>query len=182
MSTEDGLLPEERTFAGQVKALREERGWSQNDLAGRLRETGLAYVNQSTVSRIEKGSRPARMIEAQRLSEVFGRSVHLMTHPDSRETLIALTAPALRSFRRDYVAFKEKLRATAAAQVAASDYMAELQDLFGYDPELDPGTRERLDDLLLNLRQFCSIDLQAEAERAIAEGKTSADGEHQTEA
>lgn len=73
--------PEESAFAERVKGLREELGWSQSDLAERMRLLGLDYVSQSTISRIEKQTRPIHLGEALAFGRVFGRSIEELTHP-----------------------------------------------------------------------------------------------------
>ncbi|MDQ0117444.1 transcriptional regulator with XRE-family HTH domain [Pseudarthrobacter defluvii] len=52
--------------------LREERGWSQSELARRMTEAGWPKYTQMTVSRTEKGERPIRLNEAEALAQVFG--------------------------------------------------------------------------------------------------------------
>lgn len=51
--------------------LREERGWSQSELARRMAERGWDKYTQMTVSRTEKGERPIRLNEAQGLADLF---------------------------------------------------------------------------------------------------------------
>jgi transcriptional regulator with XRE-family HTH domain len=143
--------------------LPEERGWSQSDLAERLRDAGIEYASQSTVSRIEKGTRPVRMIEAQRLATIFDRPVHLLSHPDSREMLIHHASEIHKEARRDFVRFKDALRSAAEAQIAARDLLDRLDVDFGDGTELDPGTLTRLENLRLNMRQYTSMDLIAVA-------------------
>lgn len=50
--------------------LREERGWSQADLAERLAEVGFP-VHQTTVAKLESGRRPLRVAEVYALALIF---------------------------------------------------------------------------------------------------------------
>lgn len=65
----DGI---ERRVIETLVDLREERGWSQSELARRMAEAGWPKYTQMTVSRTEKGERPIRLNEAEALAEVFG--------------------------------------------------------------------------------------------------------------
>jgi len=80
-SEDPKLTTQEALFATNMQALRRERGWSQADLAEKMREWGVEYANQSTVSRIEQKVRPPRMIEALAVSEVFQMSIHALAQP-----------------------------------------------------------------------------------------------------
>lgn len=66
---DDGI---ERRVVETLIDLREERGWSQSELARRMAEAGWPKYTQMTVSRTEKGERPIRLNEAESLAEVFG--------------------------------------------------------------------------------------------------------------
>lgn len=64
------LLPE-AVLAQQIKVLRSERGWSQQDLAQHMsNEYGLKW-HQTTVAKIEAGSRPIGLNEAAALASAF---------------------------------------------------------------------------------------------------------------
>lgn len=52
--------------------LREERGWSQSELARKMVEAGWPKYTQMSVSRTEKGERPIRLNEVEALANVFG--------------------------------------------------------------------------------------------------------------
>lgn len=61
----------ERRFGEALRSWRQERGWSQEDVAERLRHQGFE-MHQTTVAKIERGARPLRIAEAAALVEVFG--------------------------------------------------------------------------------------------------------------
>ncbi|MDO2969379.1 helix-turn-helix domain-containing protein [Mycobacteroides abscessus] len=60
----------ERRFGEALRSWRQERGWSQEDIADRLRRQGFE-MHQTTVAKIERGARPLRIAEAAALVEVF---------------------------------------------------------------------------------------------------------------
>lgn len=61
----------ERTFGEKVRQWRQARNWSQEDLAAELRQLGFD-MHQTTVAKLEKGSRPLRVAEAAAISTIFG--------------------------------------------------------------------------------------------------------------
>lgn len=62
-------------LAGEIVTyLRTSAGLSQADLAARLAEAGLA-MHQQTVAKIEKGTRPLRLQEAQMIADVTGNDM-----------------------------------------------------------------------------------------------------------
>jgi len=73
----DPVAPEsdERRFAENMRRYREAKGWSQGELARRVREAGLENFHQTTISRIEKGERPIRLGEARVIAQVLKKSL-----------------------------------------------------------------------------------------------------------
>lgn len=71
----------EARVSGAVQRLRTERGWSQAELAEKMRERGFTKFHPTTISRIEKGDRPVRIAEALGLARVLGTSVARMMVP-----------------------------------------------------------------------------------------------------
>jgi transcriptional regulator with XRE-family HTH domain len=64
------LIDHERVLCQKVAQLREERGWSQAELARRLSAIGFE-MHQTTVAKLEAGKRPLRVAEAFALAQVF---------------------------------------------------------------------------------------------------------------
>lgn len=157
------LSREEVNFADQVRTLREDNGWSQEDLADRLRKANLEYINQTTVSRIENKTRPVRLMEAQALSRIFGRTVHTMTNPDSREIMLIFAEQTDGTARRAYVAFKNAAAEMSRVQLSAHGEIDHLRQIFGTGEGLDPETRVRFDGLMRNLENFTKINALSEA-------------------
>lgn len=60
----------ERRFGEVVRSWRQDRNWSQEDVAERLRHQGFE-MHQTTVAKIERGARPLRVAEATALAQVF---------------------------------------------------------------------------------------------------------------
>ncbi len=74
-------LAEEAQFVANMKRLREERGWSQGEMARQMAAAGWDGFHQTTVSRIEKGERPVRLSEARGIAELLETSVSSMIAP-----------------------------------------------------------------------------------------------------
>jgi transcriptional regulator with XRE-family HTH domain len=69
-----GHIATPEQLAGRLLAsLRKERGWSQAEVARRMRPYGYSWV-QSTVGRIESGERPLRLNELVHVAAMFGVS------------------------------------------------------------------------------------------------------------
>lgn len=66
---------EDQHFAENVRREREKRGFSQAEMARRLREFGLDQFHPTTVSRVENGERPVRLSEAARFADILGTTV-----------------------------------------------------------------------------------------------------------
>lgn len=72
-------LIEEMRFATNMQRLREDRGWSQGELARRMVAEGWDTYSQMTVSRTEKLERPIRLSEAAAIARLFGVSLPSMS-------------------------------------------------------------------------------------------------------
>lgn len=69
--------PWEANFREHMKALREAQGWTQSELARRLKARGLPY-HQQTVQRVETGERPVRLDEAFHIAAELGTHIDVM--------------------------------------------------------------------------------------------------------
>jgi transcriptional regulator with XRE-family HTH domain len=67
----------EKILGRKVRQLRTERGWSQEQLSERLNGLGWA-VHQTTVAKLEAGTRPIRIAEADTLAVAFGLPLEAM--------------------------------------------------------------------------------------------------------
>jgi transcriptional regulator with XRE-family HTH domain len=74
----------DRHFGQRLRALREERGMSQQTLVALLGERGITSWHQTTVGKVEVGTRPVRLAEALAVAAVFDMTVdELLQDPDS---------------------------------------------------------------------------------------------------
>ncbi|WOX09164.1 helix-turn-helix transcriptional regulator [Streptomyces sp. N50] len=77
----DALGTAEDVVGRRVKALRLARGWSQQELATRMKDQGQPW-RQTTVAKTEAADRPIRVNEAASLAAVFGITISdLLTVP-----------------------------------------------------------------------------------------------------
>jgi transcriptional regulator with XRE-family HTH domain len=85
-------------IAANVRAYREARGISQEDLAGQLAETGFPF-SQATIWKIENGQRPVKAAELAALADALEvRSAMTLTRqPDNTRHLIDLQQAAARA-------------------------------------------------------------------------------------
>jgi transcriptional regulator with XRE-family HTH domain len=60
----------ERGFGDNVRHWRRERNWSQEELADKLRSEGFD-LHQTSVAKIERGTRPLRVAEAAAIATIF---------------------------------------------------------------------------------------------------------------
>ena len=67
----------EKILGQKVRQLRTERGWSQEQLAEKLNGLGWA-VHQTTIAKLEAGTRPIRIAEADTLAVAFGLPIEAM--------------------------------------------------------------------------------------------------------
>lgn len=66
-------------FGRNVRTYREERGWSQSELARQMNTAGWTKYSQVAVSRTEDGTRAARLDEAVALADVLGVELDSLT-------------------------------------------------------------------------------------------------------
>jgi transcriptional regulator with XRE-family HTH domain len=73
-------------FGRRLRALREERGLSQQHVVNALLNHGILNWHQTTVAKIEAGSRPVRLSEAMACASLFGLTVdEMLIDPESTE-------------------------------------------------------------------------------------------------
>lgn len=109
--TEDSRSAADQQFVQTMKRMRQERGWSQTDLAKALKERGWGVARQAIVSRIEQGEREVRLGEAYLVAQVLGMSVESMAAPDEVHLL-------LRSLDSDADQVRHEAEAVARGQDA----------------------------------------------------------------
>ena len=171
VTDDDPLTPEERHFAAAVRSTREARGWSQAELLSRLRRLGIESLNQTALSRIENGTRPVRMIEAQALSRIFDKPVASMLNSDSREAQLSKIADSHAEARKAYVALKAAAEGFARATRRMEKDLEILQGVFGRMDDLEPAVLQSYAQLVKNIEQFVAIDFQTELQKAWERGR-----------
>ena len=114
---------EELRFRTDMQRRRTKQGLSQGELARRIQNLGLTEFHQTTVSRIEKGTRPVRLGEAQAIAEALGTNAERMIRD---EHVVELGEGLLRRAREMdeagyaiVVAVEEYLVASAVARSRA---------------------------------------------------------------
>ncbi|MDQ0094417.1 helix-turn-helix domain-containing protein [Paeniglutamicibacter psychrophenolicus] len=65
-------IPTDENFGAMVREYRELRKWSMTEFASKLRDAGLANFHPTTISRMERGERPAKIGEAAVIAQVLG--------------------------------------------------------------------------------------------------------------
>lgn len=73
MTSESGATGASVTSV-RVRTAREQRGWSQSELARQMQAGGHPNFHQTTVSRIEKGERPVTIEECAALGDALSAS------------------------------------------------------------------------------------------------------------
>jgi transcriptional regulator with XRE-family HTH domain len=96
----DDYLTAEVVLAGEIKRLREKHGWSQADLAARLRDHGVEYASQATASRMEKLQRHVSAAEADALAFIFGVSTQELLRPTEDDRFLQLMEESLAQVRQ----------------------------------------------------------------------------------
>lgn len=107
-------LPDDVTFAVNVKKLRERRGWSMNDLAERLQEEGLGNFHPTTVSRVESGQRSVRVGEVAAFEKALASSLAYMLQPADDVKLVNDLLLQLQEFRGQMSGYVDATRSLLA--------------------------------------------------------------------
>lgn len=149
--------PLDERYGRRLRAIREERGLTLAQLVGKMQRAGVAYMNTSTLSRIETGVRPVRLTEAQTIARILRVSVDSMT--EAFEELAFIESQA-GDAREQYVRFRQSVVKVTSAQIRLRRYIPELRDMLtGADKDL----AETLEGLIRNLESYVEIDLPQEA-------------------
>lgn len=104
----------------RIQQLREARGFSQADLAQRLREAGVNW-SQGTLSKVESGERPVRLVETPTVARVLRTKIYdlvyshmpLQTESDTKQRVRAaldVLDNATESAENVYVIFDRLVR------------------------------------------------------------------------
>ena len=65
----------DKQFGQGLKKVREERHWTQPQMADMLSDKGIAPMHSTTLAKIEAGTRSVRINEAVAIADLFGLSL-----------------------------------------------------------------------------------------------------------
>jgi len=131
---------------------------TQAELVAQMQERGIRYMNTSTLSRIEAGTRPVRLTEAQVIGRIFQVSVDSMTS-DFEE--IALYESRARSARLRYMTFRDSVVMVTRSQLALEEYLPRLHEI--RDSGIDKSLRDAVEHTIRNIEGYLQIDVAEEA-------------------
>ncbi|WP_426118486.1 helix-turn-helix transcriptional regulator [Kocuria sp. LHG3120] len=127
-----------RRFRENMRHIREEKGWSQGELSRRLLDAGWGVFHQTTITRIENGTRQVRLDEAMAIANALGVTLETMT-------LDAKAGAVLAAIRQATVVRKE-LSILGLRYVDAQHQL--LKALEHFTGELEPEGRAMTDQIL----------------------------------
>lgn len=102
--------PAEARIAANIARLRKEHSWSQGDLARAMQDRGFSWY-PTTVSRIEKGERPLRLVEGVALADVFIVPVDRLAGDAAAQELLGQLNAQYGEMRRQEAQVRAGLRA-----------------------------------------------------------------------
>jgi transcriptional regulator with XRE-family HTH domain len=107
---QEGARPSQ-VFARRMREVREHRGWTQQDLADRLKELGVG-IDRATLARIENGTRGLPLDDALVISAALGPSPLHMFVPTNSSEAVALAPKLIESARlvREWIRGRRRLR------------------------------------------------------------------------
>jgi transcriptional regulator with XRE-family HTH domain len=120
----------EQRFGVQVRDLRRARGWTQDDLAERLTAAGFP-IHQTTVAKMEGGTRPTNVGEIAALAELFDVPIGTLFDrtPDMEHELRLMAAQrAIEAMNLEKAQLQQRLKELEKERVTAiknfRDYQA----------------------------------------------------------
>lgn len=122
----------EAVLGERVRELRRARGWSQDELARRMRSAGFSWL-QSTVAKTEAADRPIRVDEAASLATILGVDIADLIRPavhPSAQRIQQLTAEK-RVLESDYLSKRNALWEVDEALNSVNAQLEALQFLSG---------------------------------------------------
>ncbi|TAM68154.1 MAG: XRE family transcriptional regulator [Microbacteriaceae bacterium] len=146
-------------YGSRLKQLREDAGLTQTDVVRKMRQRGIEYMNASTLSRIENGSRAIRLTEARALARIFRVSIEGMV---GEIEWLALVEAHHRTARELLVRFRKSVVDVTEAQLRLA-HLRELRDTGLLDEGVDPNNIQAVSMLWELIDSYLAIDLAAEA-------------------
>lgn len=173
---------DERSFVENMKRAREDRGWTQTELARRMVEAGWGSYTQMTVSRTEKFERPLRLGEARTLAEIFESRLEEMILPTDFKKEMDEFQAAIDSVHLSHDQISEAVKLCLSNKQVLNLLTLRVQGL-----ESDSPTSAALRDGLLSVaHEVAQIPIEKVVEKALLEQQLedgfypqgSVDGEH----
>lgn len=158
----DLLTGEDRAFARALRARREAKGWSQGELAAKMRARGFDHLSQVAISRIEQLKRAARLGEARGLASVLEVPLAVMMNPNGATMAVlrlVLDRPAVAV--QDLDVFQELAERLGDAWGHMRSDMGMIEQVaakMGADLDEDPETVLQLDMYLESVRELLQRD------------------------
>lgn len=160
---------DEKAFIRSMKRLREDRGWTQADLAREMTDLGWSGMYQTTISRMEKGERPVRIGEARGLAKVFGVTVGMMiAQPESSKPVEALKNSVLKldDVRGRLIGDIEEH--FVFSQVLLPKEISDVENC-GYESWADDDMRASIENFLARARRHQATSMQEIVDEAMEE-------------
>jgi transcriptional regulator with XRE-family HTH domain len=121
----------EKDFGNKVRQWRQARNWSQEDLADRLREQGFD-MHQTTVAKIERGTRPLRVAEAAAIATIFRvppLAVFMGPPPEKLPWSMQQLHETLELAEQNLAAMKELMESSAKRYIEQQAHVFELSNV-----------------------------------------------------
>lgn len=165
---------DEERFVANLRRLREERGWSQSELADRMRARGWDSFRQTTISRLEKGEQSVRIGEARGLAELLEVSLETMLAPSAEAQLVDSLRRDLDEGTREFKFATENLAALESSRMAMRAHLAEARATFGAQlaSEIDDQTAPHVR-VLASLIPECEAWLERSTLEAVSQEATT---------
>lgn len=168
MEDKSGL---EAVFGKRLREMREKRGLTQAQVVDWLVENGVPYMNTSTLSRIEQGTRPVRLGEGTLFTRYFDIPMEALVTTSDNYRAIDLVARRHNAARQDFVQFRRALSAVAKHQQSLPRMLEVIDEVLASEAKgselVKPAKRLRH-----NVHDFIEIDLVDEARSFVAETAT----------
>jgi transcriptional regulator with XRE-family HTH domain len=121
----------EKSFGTKVRQWRQARNWSQEDLADQLRLQGFD-MHQTTVAKIERGTRPLRVAEAAAIANIFRvppLAVFMGRPPEKLPWSMQQMHETLELAEQSLAAMKEQMEASARHYIQQQAAVYDLADV-----------------------------------------------------
>jgi transcriptional regulator with XRE-family HTH domain len=159
---------DEANFIKNMQILREQRDWSQGELARRMQAEGWTSFHQTTVSRIEKGERPVRLGEARGIAKVLGTITSQMILPDTQFLDLRELELALIQMKEIQKQFRGLVGALDGQRSIVDYHLREVEDML-LPEDVDPPIVERRDIAMREAREILSKSYNALIEEYMVE-------------